>query len=34
MTATLSIAALWFALALIAGLLSYTFRVSAALMRF
>jgi glutathione-regulated potassium-efflux system ancillary protein KefC len=32
MTATLSIAALWVALALIAGLLSYTFRVSAALM--
>jgi glutathione-regulated potassium-efflux system ancillary protein KefC len=32
MTAALSIAALWVALALIAGLLSYSFRVSAALM--
>ena len=32
MTATLTVAALWVALALIAGLLSYSLRVSAALM--
>jgi glutathione-regulated potassium-efflux system ancillary protein KefC len=32
MTAALTVAALWVALALIAGLLSYSFRVSAALM--
>ncbi|HTO79749.1 MAG TPA: cation:proton antiporter, partial [Methylocystis sp.] len=32
MTGALTVAALWMALALIAGLLSYSFRVSAALM--